>query len=453
MEKPQEYPINSFALLFPEMTPEELARLTDSIREHGQLEPIGVWRNEILDGRHRLAACAEVGIEPEFRHLPDDTDPLVYVLARNADRRHLDDSQRAVIAAKLSAGAGPGRPRSGGDNCVDLRNYSQSHAAKLLGVSRSMLTLANRVLAEDGPAVPELREKVERGQVRVSDAAQVLDQPPEVQRRAIALVTSGQAKNVSQAVRQVRLETEIEEETAQSEAYQTMPPGDRIMIHSVPVSDLRDLVGPDSVDAIITQPPHSEESLPLLADLADLAAHALRPTGVLVVVGQGMLLPGMLEYLAHPGLKWIGEFDLRFSAPQGTSGYPHYVSLQRRPLLVYGKALFRLDGGNDLIEVPAPDEKQPAQRPNEDAIRLVVERFVSPGQVVCDPVMLDRAWTALAAMRRNCVFIGNCAASTASIEGIRARLAAEESTDSDQLPTGSGDSGATDAGVRTSSEG
>ena len=453
MEKPQEYPISSFALLFPEMIPEELTRLKDSIRQHGQLEPIGVWRNEILDGRHRLAACAEVGIEPRFEHLPDDTDPLVYVLARNADRRHLDDSQRAVIAAKLSAGAGPGRPRSGGDNCVDLRNCSQSDAAKLLGVSRSMITLAARVLDENGLAAPELREKVERGQVRVSDAAQVLDQPQEIQRQAVALMDSGRAKNITNAVRQILLETKMQEETAQSEAYQTMPPGDRIMIHSVPVAGLRDLVCPDSVDAIITQPPHSKESLALFADLAKFAVHALRPTGVLVVVGQGMLLPRLLKQLEHPGLKWIGEFDLRFSAPQGTSGYPHYVNLHRRPLLVYGKALFRLDGGDDFMEVPAPAEKQPAQRPNEDAIRLVVERFVLAGQVVCDPVMLDRPWTALAAMQRNCLFIGNCAASTASIEGIRARLAAEESTDSDQLPTGSGDSGATDAKVRTTSEG
>ena len=279
MEGSQEFPISPLALLFPEMDPEELARLTDSIRQHGQLEPIGVLRDEILDGRHRLAACAEAGVEPEFRHLPDDTDPLAYILAKNADRRHLNESQRAVIAFKLSAGAGPGRPRSGEDNCVHIRKYSQGDAAKLLGVSRSMLTLANRVLAEDGPAVPDLREMVERGQVRVSDAAQVLDQPQEIQRRAVALMDSEQAKNISQAVRQALLETKIQEHTAQSEAYQTMPPGDRIMIHSVPVAGLRDLVALASVDAIITQPPHSEEFLPLLADLANFAAHASGPRG------------------------------------------------------------------------------------------------------------------------------------------------------------------------------
>ena len=426
MEKRQEFPISELASMFPEMTPEELTRLTASMGEHGLLERIAVLQGEVIDGRHRLAACAEAGVEPRFEHLPEGTDPVGYVLARNADRRHLDKSQRAVIASKLSGGSSPGRPSSGENNCVKMRSFSQTEAAKLLSVSRSMLTLATRVLAEDGPAVPELREKVERGQVQVTDAARALDQPPEVQRRAVALVTSGQAKNVSQAVRQALLETKIQEHAAQSEAYQTMTPGDRIMIHSVPVAGLRDLVGLASVDAIIVQPPHSEKYLPLLADLANFAAHALRPTGVLVVVGQGMLLPRMLVKLAHPDLKWLGEFDLRFPAPQGTSGHPHYVRLHRRPLLVYGKARFRLDGGDDFMEVPAPAEKQPAQRPNEDAIRLVAERFVLAGQVVCDPLMLDRPWTALAAMQRDCVFIGNCARPSL-VDGIRARLAAEES--------------------------
>ena len=85
-------------------------------------------------------------------------------------------------------------------------------------------------------------------------------------------------------------------------------------------------------------------------------------------------------------------------------------------------------------------------------MRLIMERFALPGQVVCDPVMLDRAWTALAAMQRNCVFIGNCARPSL-VDNILARLAAEELTDSDQPPTGSGDSGETSAGARTTSDG
>ena len=79
-----------------------------SIGENGLLEPIAVWRGEVIDGRHRLRACAEAGVEPRFSQLEDATDPVEYVLARNEARRHLDDSQRAVAAYKLSAGSRPG---------------------------------------------------------------------------------------------------------------------------------------------------------------------------------------------------------------------------------------------------------------------------------------------------------------------------------------------------------
>ena len=40
------------------------------------------------------------------------------------------------------------------------------------------------------------------------------------------------------------------------------------------------------------------------------------------------------------------------------------------------------------------------------AMALIVERFVRPGQVVCDPIPLDKASSALAARKHGCYFIG-----------------------------------------------
>ena len=65
-----EYPFSSLVYLFPRMSPEELARLVASIREHGLLEPIVVWRREIIDGLHRALACLKAGVEPAYRVLP-----------------------------------------------------------------------------------------------------------------------------------------------------------------------------------------------------------------------------------------------------------------------------------------------------------------------------------------------------------------------------------------------
>ena len=70
-----EYPISDLARIFPEMTPEDFARLVASIREDGLMDPITVWRGRVIDGRHRYAACAEAGGERRFEYLDDDADP------------------------------------------------------------------------------------------------------------------------------------------------------------------------------------------------------------------------------------------------------------------------------------------------------------------------------------------------------------------------------------------
>ena len=47
--------------------------------------------------------------------------------------------------------------------------------------------------------------------------------------------------------------------------------------------------------------------MPLLADLAAFAAHGLKDDGIMVVVGNGVILPGMLERLVHRGPEMAGR--------------------------------------------------------------------------------------------------------------------------------------------------
>ena len=98
------------ALLLPEMTEQEYRELIEDIREHGQREPISEDRDGlVLDGRHRLRACQELGIEPRIiRHAPPlechelEAWKVAFVISRNLHRRHLTVQQRAAIAAELA---------------------------------------------------------------------------------------------------------------------------------------------------------------------------------------------------------------------------------------------------------------------------------------------------------------------------------------------------------------
>ena len=118
-------------------------------------------------------------------------------------------------------------------------------------------------------------------------------------------------------------------------------------------------------------------------------------------------LPEMLARMRRYGPEWIMEFSLLFTTPVATSGEPHRIALRREALLVYGKPGARLSGKEDVIEVRAPG-RDAEGRPLglEDGMVLVVRRFASQGQVVCDHMVGGRSRVVLAAIRGGCTFIG-----------------------------------------------
>ncbi len=53
-----------------------------------------------MDGRNRFKACEELGVKPEFLEYAGNN-PLSDVISWNLKRRHLSESQRAIIAANV----------------------------------------------------------------------------------------------------------------------------------------------------------------------------------------------------------------------------------------------------------------------------------------------------------------------------------------------------------------
>ena len=166
-----------FANIFPLLEGEPFDNLVADIKANGLLQAITIHGNMILDGRNRLRACEAAGIEPRFVEYGGG-DPLSFVLSQNLHRRHLDESQRAMIAAKL-ANMPAHRPA---DKSANLRT-SQSEAAAKLNVSERTVSSAVGVRAY---ATPELIEAVEQGKIKVSVAEALLGAPKAAQRQAVA---------------------------------------------------------------------------------------------------------------------------------------------------------------------------------------------------------------------------------------------------------------------------
>jgi N6-adenosine-specific RNA methylase IME4 len=162
--------------LFPLIEGAEFDALVADIKANGLQELIVVHDDKILDGRNRYRACLAAGIEPTFSPFKGD-DPVAFVISMNLRRRHLDESQRAMVAAKLAT------LKRGDHQHSPIGETSQAKAAQLLNVGKRSVERAADV--RDYGA-PELVSAVERGEVSVSAAADVATLAPEEQREIVA---------------------------------------------------------------------------------------------------------------------------------------------------------------------------------------------------------------------------------------------------------------------------
>lgn len=437
MESQSLYLVSIIALLLPPMPDDQFARLVESTRELGQLEEITMWRGAVVDGCHQLLACLRLGIEPKFRHLPDDAGPLEYVAGRRALSRHMTAGRLAIAAFRASRLSTPGRPRGSAENCANLRSYlTQGQAADLFGVSRRSVSTVARVLGPESMATPELRQLLLSGRLSPSDAVTVAGEPHEVQRQAVEMVRRGQYRTARRAADAVRAESAGGDDGGALDAAGTAEAGATVTLHAAPLARLPALVEPESVDAMITFPPADAASKSMLAELAAFAAHALKESGGMFVLAGTERLPDFLEGLRHSDLKWA--CSLHYSHPGRPARLQsHGVSLSCKLVLVYGKRGFRLEGGDDVINVPPLAEGATGNRHSPRlglGMELMVERFTRPGQVVCDPLLLRREDSALAAVRLGRGFIGAWE-DEAFIARLRARLGGAERHD-DALDTG-----------------
>ena len=148
----------------PPMPEGDYARLKASIEQAGgNRVPITIARDgRVLDGRHRLRACIELGIEPDTKEWDGAGSEVDLILDLNDRRRQLPAFQRVLIAAKL-AHLGRGRPREN----APIRAITQEEAAEKLGVSRTLVQAARTVFDSGSPGLIDL---VERGVLAISAA-------------------------------------------------------------------------------------------------------------------------------------------------------------------------------------------------------------------------------------------------------------------------------------------
>lgn len=154
------------AEIFPMMSGADFDALVADIKANGQREPIITTDGLILDGRNRARACEQLGIAAITAEWDRKGTPEAFVISMNLHRRHLNESQRAMIAAKLVNTKQGQRPDM--VTSSNLKKCSASDAAALLSVSAGSVSSARKVLSE---ASTDEIAAIERGDETVGAVA------------------------------------------------------------------------------------------------------------------------------------------------------------------------------------------------------------------------------------------------------------------------------------------
>jgi N6-adenosine-specific RNA methylase IME4 len=205
-----DHEVHPAAAIFPMISGDAWTEFLDNIRTNRQRQKIvririgSSW--QILDGRNRLRACLELGVEPLFRDFGDEpgdgSDPIAFVISENIHRRHLDETARAFVGLELVPmyeAQARERQSIGGEQKGKLnlaeaeKGTATEHAARAVNVSSASIKHAQTVKRDAAPEV--LAASRDRGQIKVSTAAELAKLPKEKQQEIIEKVGGGELRS------------------------------------------------------------------------------------------------------------------------------------------------------------------------------------------------------------------------------------------------------------------
>jgi ParB-like chromosome segregation protein Spo0J len=401
--------------LLPELAPEQFAALKADIAERGVLVPIELDEvGQVLDGHHRLRAWRELRTEgvrvlqyPRIvRRLPDEDAKVAHVLRLNLSRRHLSRSERAEVVATLRR-----------------RGWSHRRVANLLGVSHATVA---RDLAGGTGVAPDVIEGADGKRYRLRHferPATIVVHSDRDERRAVAafdeLGTDVPARTIELRRAEARARQNRLARGPEHRSVGGAGPGWEVI--RSPISDFA--LAEESVDLVLTDPPYTNEAIPLFSELGAFCARVLRPGRLLVCYAGKLALPEEITRLSHHlHYLWAGAV---VQPGRHVSIRAHRIRAAYRQVLFFSAGRYEPRGWvQDTImsaTVPAKD-LHPWQQAIDPVSKLVAT-CSAPGELVCDP-FLGSGTTAVAALRAGRRVIG-CDVDALAVDTAMERLRAE----------------------------
>ena len=356
---------HTLASIFPLMTDAEYAALKADIAQYGMRQPIITWQNKIVDGRNRYNVCIQLGIEPQFQEWDGNGDLLAFIVSQNLHRRHLNESQRAVIAEQL-ANMRQGE-RTDLQPSANLPKVSQDDAAALFNVSPRTIRSVKVIKRE----APDMISRIANKLMTVHEAVKQLK---ERQREEIR-------REVAQKAKEVKLDERF----------------------NVWQADINTWQAPRQYDFIITDPPYPREYLPLYEVLAKRAKEWLVDGGLLIVMCGQSYLDEIYRLLdTHLNYYWTCAY---LTPGQATPLRQRNVNTNWKPIVVYAAGNYKGKIFGDVFKSDASDKSYHEWGQSVSGMYSIISQICLPGQYILDPFCGAGA-TGVAALKHGCLFDG-----------------------------------------------
>lgn len=166
LESSMDLQFHEIANIFPMMDHDRFMELVDDIKKNGLVDAIDTYEGKILDGRNRYKACLIADVKPRV-YAYDGDDPLGYVLSKNLHRRHMDESQRAMVGANIANLSNGGDRKSDQSANLQTDQVTVAQAAEAVNVGVRSVASAKKVKADGDES---LQKAVVNGDLAVSTA-------------------------------------------------------------------------------------------------------------------------------------------------------------------------------------------------------------------------------------------------------------------------------------------
>ena len=271
----------------------------------------------------------------------------------NLNRRHLNESKRAVIASNIA-----NMPRHRPNKSANLPTYiTQNDASRMLNVSERMIRSVKTIEKHD----PDRIDDIMLGKTTVH-----------------------------------KVEKEIKNEIYKNNEFEKKDTSNIIVSYS----DLYKLYNNDlllesriqdnSLDAIITDPPYPYEFIDCWSKLAEFASNKLKEGGVLVTMSGQSYLPEVYSRMNIPGLNYYWTCCIKTTVSPNM--HQKRLLTHWKPLLFYVKGEYN----KTFLKTDCyfPDYKDTIEGQtfhkwgqSLPLMEKIIEDFTYAGELVCDPFM------------------------------------------------------------------